>query len=194
MDKPKAEKPAKTEKHGTDTDRVRSYIALALVGVAAILLLVWLVSDEDDSSTGDSGAARIVSAEELEDDVAGDAEPVYWAGEQEGTELELSRPGEGRTYVRYLTGGADAGDPRAEYLTVGTYVHPGAVAELRRQGREPDGVLATAPGEAVVYFSRDEPKSVYLAYPGVNVEIEVFDPNFTHALQLVNSGLIVPVG
>lgn len=187
MDKPKA------EQSGADTERIRSYIALALVGLAAFLLVVWLVSDGDDSS-GDSGEARIVSAEEIEDAVADDAEPVYWAGEQEGAELELSRPGEGRTYVRYLTEGADAGDPRAEFLTVGTYVQPGAVAALRKQGNEPGGVLAKAPGNAVVYFSQEEPKSVYLAYPGVDVQIEVFDPSFSRALQLVNSGQIVPVG
>jgi hypothetical protein len=188
MDKPKAGQP------GADTNKLRSYIALALVAVAAVLLVVWLVSDDDDSAGGDAGAAEIVSAESLGDAVTGEKEPVYWAGEQAGTELELSRPGEGRTYVRYLTDGAEAGDPRADFLTVGTYVQPDPVAALRRQGKEPGGVLGTAPGKAVVYFSRDQPQSVYMAYPGVDVEIEVFDPNFAHALQLVNSGQIVPVG
>jgi hypothetical protein len=188
MDRPNAGKP------GADSSRIRSYIALALVGVAAVLLVVWLVSGDDDSSTSNSGEPEIVSTESLEDAVAGESTPVYWAGEQPGTEIELSQPGEGRTYVRYLTGDAEAGDPRADFLTVGTYAHADPVAALRRQGREPGGVIGTAPGRAVVYFSRNEPKSVYLAYPGVDVEIEVFDPNFTHALQLVNSGQIVPVG
>lgn len=188
MDEPKP------QKSGTDTDRVRTYIALALVGLAAVLLVVWLVSGDDDSSDGEPGAASIVSAEELEDAVADEAEPVYWAGEQEGTELELSQPEAGRTFVRYLTDGADAGDPRGEFLTVGTYANPDPVAALRRQGREPGGVIATAPGKGVVYFNRENPTSVYLAYPGVNVQIEVFDPNFTRALQMVSSGQIVPVG
>jgi hypothetical protein len=182
------------QKSGTDTQRIRTYVALALVGLAAILLIVWLVSGDDDSPDGEPGAARIVSAEELEDAVADEAEPVYWAGEQEGTELELSQPEAGRTFVRYLTEGADAGDERADFLTVGTYANPDAVAALRRQGKEPGGVLATAPGSGVVYFNRDNPTSVYLAYPGVDVQIEVFDPNFTRALQLVDSGQIVPIG
>lgn len=185
MDKAKAEKP------GSGTDRIRTYIALALVGLAAVLLVVWLVSDGDDSG-GDSGEPRIVSAEELEDAVEEEADPVYWAGEQEDTELELSQPEAGRTYVRYLTEGADAGDPAAEFLTVGTYARPGAAEVLREQGREPGGVLAKAPGNAVVYFSEQDPQSVYLAYPGVDVQIEVFDPSFSRALQLVNSGQIVP--
>jgi len=188
MNEPKAEKP------GTDSSKIRTYIALALVGVAAILLVVWLVSDDDDPSAGGSGEAEIVSVDALEEAVAGSSEPVYWAGEQDGAEIELSEPGEGRTYVRYLTDGAEAGDPRAEFLTVGTYLQPDAVEALRRQAKGSEGVLGTAPGKAVVYFNRKEPKSVYLAYPGVDVQIEVFDPNFTRALQLVNSGQIVPVG
>ncbi len=188
MDKPKAETP------GTGSDKIRSYIALALVAVAAVLLVAWLVSDDEDSSSGGSDTVEVVSADELEDAVADEQEPVYWAGEQEGTELELSQPGEGRTYVRYLTGGAEAGDERADFLTVGTYVQAAPVAALRRQAKESGGVLGTAPGKGVVYFNRNQPTSVYLAYPGVDVEIEVFDPNFTRALQLVNSGQIVPVG
>lgn len=188
MDKPEVEKP------GADNNRLRTYIALALVGIAAILLVVWLVSGDDDSSKGDSGEAEIVSTDSLEDAVSGGEAPVYWAGEQQGTEIELSQPEEGRTYVRYLTGDAEAGDPRADFLTVGTYANPDPVAALRRQGKEPGGVIGSAPGKAVVYFNRKQPRSVYLAYPGVDVEIEVFDPNFTRALQLVNSGQIVPVG
>jgi hypothetical protein len=189
MEKPKPEQSGKDS-----TNRIRNYIALALVAVAAVLLVVWLVSDDDDSSKGGSGEAEIVSADSLEDEVAGERAPVYWAGEQPGTEIELSQPGEGRTFIRYLRGGAEAGDPRAEFLTVGTYEHPDPVTALRRQGKEPGGVIGSAPGKAVVYFNRNQPSSVYLAYPGVDVEIEVFDPNFTHALQLVNSGQIVAVG
>lgn len=182
------------EKAGVKTNKVRSYVALALVGLAAVLLVAWLVSGDDDDSPNAAGEAQLVSAEELEDAVEDETEPVYWAGEQEGAELELSQPEAGRTFVRYLTGGAEAGDERAEFLTVGTYVQPDAVGALRRQAKESGGVLGTAPGDAVVYFNRDQPTSVYLAYPGVDVQIEVFDPSFTHALQLVNSGQIVPVG
>jgi hypothetical protein len=96
--------------------------------------------------------------------------------------------------VRYLTDGAEAGDPQANFLTVGTYDDPDAVAALRRQGGEPGGVLAKAPGGATVYFERTKPRSVYLAYPGVDVQIEVYDPDFERALQLVNSGQIVSAG
>jgi hypothetical protein len=166
----------------------------AVVGAALALALLAGCggSDSDSSQPASSGAAEVVSADSLRE-AASEATPIYWAGEQEGTKLELSRPDKDRTYVRYLTGGAEAGDKRADFLTIGTYAQPNAVASLRRQGKRSGGTIARAPGNATVYYDRGNPQSVYLAYPGASVEIEVFDPSFKRALQLVNSGQIVAV-
>src|SRR5258707_9198437 len=130
MEKPKAGKA------GGDAGKIRTYFALALVGVAVVLLVAWLASGDNDSSKSGSGEAEIVSTESLRDAVAGQGTPVYWAGERRGAEIELSRPGEGRTYLRYLTGGAKAGDPPASFLPVGPYAPASPVAALRRQGKQ----------------------------------------------------------
>lgn len=189
MEKQKVETP------GDDANsKVRNYIALGLVVLAAVMLVVWLASgDDDDSSSSDSGEARIVTAEELSEAGSEATLPIYWAGERQGSELELSQPDAQRTYVRYLTDGAEAGDQRPDFLTIGTYESADPMAALRRQGKE-GGVLAKAPGGATVYFAGQEPESVYVAFPGVDAQIEVYSPNFKEALQLVNSGQIVPVG
>jgi hypothetical protein len=169
-------------------------IGVVVAAIVAVALIVLLASggDDDSSTSGSGGEAEIVSVDSLREAVAGETPSVYWAGERQGTELELSRPEDGRTYVRYLTDGAKAGDPRADFLTVGTYAEEKPVAALRRQGREPGGVLGNAPGGATVYFDQSKPQSVYVAFPGVEAQIEVYDPNFKQALQLVNSGQIVP--
>lgn len=169
-------------------------LVATLIGIVVVALGVWLLLGDDDSGEEATTEIQIVSVDELRGEVAGPGTPVYWAGEQAGTEIELSEPEEGRTYVRYLTGGAEAGDPRPAFLTVGTYESKDPVAALESQGKQASGVLGKAPGGATVYFDRDEPGSVYLAYPGVEAQIEVFDPDFERALQLVNSGQIVPVG
>jgi hypothetical protein len=150
-------------------------------------------SDSSSSQTTSSGAAEIVSADSLREAAAEGTTPVYWAGERDGTELELSRPDKERTYVRYLTGDAEAGDKRADFLTVSTYAQPNAVASLRRQSKRSGGTIAHAPGNATVYFDQENPRSVYLAYPGTPVEVEVFDPSFKRALRLVDSGQVVAV-
>jgi hypothetical protein len=169
--------------------------AALLVAVLVLILLPGCGDSKDDSNTQPgSNGAEIVSASSLRTALAGEATPIYWAGERRGTKLELSQPSRGRTYVRYLTGDAEAGDRRANFLTVSTYAQPNAVAALRRQGKRSGGTVRLAPGNATVYFDRTDPGSVYLAYPGVPVEIEVYDPSFKRALQLVNSGQIVAVG
>jgi len=167
--------------------------------IAAITLVFALLpgcggSDSESDQQASSGAAALVSADSLRAASSEGASPIYWAGEQEGTELELSQPDEDRTYVRYLTGDAAAGDERANFLTVSTYVQPNAVAVLRRQGKRSGGTIGHAPGNAIVYYDQANPSSVYLAYPGSSVEVEVYDPNFERALKLVNSGQIVAVG
>ncbi len=167
-------------------------LRLAVAAVLAIGLILWIaLRDEDgDDSPSSSSEAQIVSVDSLREEAA-EEPPIYWAGEQAGTELELSRPAADRTYVRYLTRDAEAGDPQPDFLTIGTYEDEDALAKLKRQGREPGGVLAKAPGGATVYFNRNQPGSVYLVYPGVDAQIEVYDPDFERALDLVNSGQVV---
>jgi hypothetical protein len=150
-------------------------------------------SDSESKQHASSGTAEVVSVDSLRAASSAGATPIYWAGEQEGAELELSQPDEKRTYVRYLTGDAEAGDQRADFLTVSTYVQSNAVAVLRRQSKRSGGTIGHAPGNATVYLDRSNPRSVYLAYPGSSVEVEVYDPSFERALRLVNSGRIVTV-
>ncbi len=150
-------------------------------------------SDSDSTQQTSAGGAEIISADSLRDTASEGTTPIYWAGEQAGAELELSQPDKSRTYVRYLTGGAEAGDRRPDFLTVSTYVQPNAAASLRRQAKRAGGKITQAPHDATVYYDQEHPSSVYLAYPGSPVEVEVFDPSFKRALQLVESGQIVAV-
>jgi len=172
-------------------------IAVGLAALAVIAVLIVVVtgnSGDEDSPDSSAEAARIVSVDELREAAGSADNPIYWAGPQDGAELELSSSEEGRTYVRYLEDGAEAGDPGNEFLTVGTYPFPNAAAALRKLGNEPGGVLASTPGGGVVYFDRQRPQNVYLAFPGSSLQVEVFDPDAKRALGLVVSGLIVPIG
>lgn len=171
-------------------------LIVTLVGILAIALGAWLAlrGGEGSNESSTPTEAEVVSVDALQEAVGGPGTPVYWAGEQADTELELSQPEAGRTYIRYLTDDAEAGDPRPDFLTVGTYANEDPVGTLKRQGQDPGGVLGKAPGNATVYFDRTDPSSIYLAYPGVEAQIEVFDPDFKRALELVNSGQIIPVG
>jgi hypothetical protein len=172
--------------------RQHAALGAMLAGVLAVLLVAWVLIDDNEPSGTTTTEAEIVSAAALRTGVAMHESPVYWAGTTAGTELELSRPSADRTYVRYLPESAKAGDPRP-FLTVGSYSFEDPTGTLRSRGEQPGGVVISAPGGGVAYFDRKDPKSVYLAYPGTEVEIEVFSPEFKEALQLVTEGRIVPV-
>jgi hypothetical protein len=184
-----------------DRKRLIQFCFWGVLGVLAAVLLISLLDKENSNSSSPgettSSSSRspvIVSGDELREKASEQEGPVYWAGEQAGSQIEFSQPEEGRTYVRYLTGGAEAGDPNPEFLTIGTYEFKDATKALKEQAKKPNGVLASAPGGGVVYFNTGHPQSVYLAYPGEEVQIEVYDPNPKRSLGLVSSGLIVPVG
>src|SRR5665811_306685 len=85
-------------------------LVLAIFLVAAVV--VWIAGGDDDESepapAPATAEARIVSEEELREIGAGAGQPVYWAGEIEGTELEVTEE-EGSVLVRYLLEDDEAG-------------------------------------------------------------------------------------
>lgn len=118
--------------------------------------------------------------------------PVYWAGPRLGVEYEVSLH-QGRTYVRYLPKGEKA-ESKKPFLTVGSYKDQNALAGVHESGQKPGAVLVRIHGGGTAYAESADATNAYLAFPGVNTQIEVFDPKAGEALRLIRSGAIVPVG
>ena len=180
-------------------NRGQMRLVAVLIALPVIAFAIWAIGGcggggDDSSSSESTVSAEIVDAGALKERSEEEEMPIYWAGEQTGTELELSVPEEGRTYVRYLTGGAEAGDPQPNFLTVGTYAFAEPIPALEELAEKDEGVSRSAPGGGFVYFNRATPNSVYLAYPEEEVQIEVFDPDPKRAKELATSGEIVPIG
>jgi hypothetical protein len=181
-------------------------VRLASVGLAAVIVAVacWLLlRGGEDEGEGTASTAppvsvstppAVVDSTALRSLSAQLGHPLYWAGKRPGTSLELTREGNGDVYVRYLTGGAKAGDPQARFVTVGTYPVPDAVAAVRRAAAEAKVEVAPVAHGGVAFTSPGRPGSVYLAYPGADYQIEVFTPKDGEALRLVKADRIVPVG
>lgn len=172
---------------------------LVLLVVALIALLIWQATggggggEEEAAAPAPPGAARVVGVEELREAAAGSDVPVYWVGPQTGAELELSEVGKARAYVRYLTGGAEAGDPQPSFLTIGTYRLPDALAALRANAERSGVKLRKAPRGALVWVDPQSPTSAYLARPGDDFQVEVYDPSPKHALGVALSPRLRPV-
>jgi hypothetical protein len=169
------------------------------IGVSVVLVLVAIVlalqgSDGENDAQAVDSSPRLVDAAGLaafEDSLGHE---LYWAGERPPDEVELSQEADGSVYLRYLPPGTDAGDPRAQFLTVGTYPVADAVGALRRTADKAGTSLESAADGGVVLVNPSSEGSVYLAYPGSDLQIEVYDPAPGRALGLIRSGAIGPVG
>jgi hypothetical protein len=170
--------------------------------VIAVALLVWLLflrgddnGDEPEQSAAGPAATKtveLVSAEDLPGAVAGVGYPVYWLGPQEDAQYELTVITDGRTYVRYLPPNEEAGTTKA-YPTVGSYAQADAVDVLERLSKRQGSETIPLGGGAVALEGGDD-TSVYLAYPGQDAQIELFDPEPGRALEQARSGAVVPLG
>jgi hypothetical protein len=166
--------------------------AAALVGVAVVLALVG--GGGDDHSEAFESPPHFTDVADLTDLEASSGHSIYWAGPLPATHLELTSEASGNVYLRYLPRGTEAGDPSPRFLTVGTYPLPDPVAALRRTATKSSSSLGHAAGGGVVLVNPSSRGSVYLAYPGSELQIEVYDPALGKALQLIRSGAIRPVG
>jgi len=175
--------------------------AAILVGVA-----VWGITacnrDGDPTSNSasanslasmDSGDAEIVSEGDLGDLTDRVGHQVFWAGPEAGTQIEFSHDEAGNVHIRYLTDGAEAGDPNQTYLNIGSYPFSGAYEATRKLANGAGLVKVTEHG-GVGFFDPNNPYSVIIAWPGdPDLQVEVYDPVKNRALEIVRSGDIVPV-
>jgi hypothetical protein len=168
-------------------------IAAALTLVAVVLAIAGGSGGDGESRVVESGP-HFVDAGGLEELEASAGHPVYWAGERPPARLELHEEAEGSIYLRYLPPGIAAGDPEQDFLTVGTYPVTDAVAALERSAASSGTRVESGPGEGVILRNPGSRGSVYLAYPGADIQIEVYDPTPGRSLALIRSGAIVPVG
>jgi hypothetical protein len=120
--------------------------------------------------------------------------PFYWAGARPHTTYELTQTPEGRIFVRYLSGSAKVGDRRAKFLTIATYPAANAFAQIKSVANKKGIVTLELPHGGLAVLNPKRPTSVYLGYPGVAYQVEVFSPKLGEARALVESGKITRAG
>ena len=120
---------------------------------------------------------------------------VYWAGPVKDAKYTLSVPGEGQAYVRYLPNGQGINDTNPNYVVIATYLTENAFDATQSAGNQTNGVTFVNGDGAAVYYSKDTPTNVYVAYPGKNYQIEIFNPDSKTALEIAsNRGALRQIG
>jgi len=169
-------------------------VLLVVLSIALVaMVVVWLTRD-DSSSSPVPGEPEAVSSSELSEFADEHGSPIYWLGERRNESYELTDSESGRVYIRYLTGGAEAGDKRAKFITVATYPAENGVVALRKAMREQNGAkLGKTDDGAVLLIDPSSPDNAHLAYPGANLQVEVYSPVPGEALRLAARGEVQPV-
>jgi hypothetical protein len=174
----------------------------AVVAVAVLVaLVVWLLVRNNDNGSGSGSVANgpaigpvAATQDRLRKLANEEGHDIYWIGPESNTTYELTRTSTGRIFVRYLPKGVPIGVNRADYTIVGTYPVPNATSVLQGLAEKSGENKLSVPNGGIAVFSNSQPTNVYVAYPGSNLQIEVFDPSAERAQRLVTSGQVEPVG
>jgi hypothetical protein len=173
-----------------------SFLALRLVVILAAALGVavggwWLIARDN----GSSHAAKPVAASvgDLRALPSSVGHVVYWAGPKASVTYELTRASRGYVYVRYLPQGVEIGDKRPQFLTVGTYPQPDAFASVQKAAKKKDEIVRNIGNGGLAVASPQRPQSIYFAYPGSDLLVEVYNPSSDQAFRAVVSGQVKPI-
>jgi hypothetical protein len=118
---------------------------------------------------------------------------VYWLGPMAGRKLEVTEIGADGLFVRYLPPRDAIGDEDRSFTTVATYPLRRAYRVAVETGRRSGSVTEAVASGGIAVWRRTRPTSVYVAYPGSGVLVEIFDPRRSSARTLARSGRIARV-
>jgi hypothetical protein len=163
-------------------------VGLVVAVAAAAGVGVWLVVRGNGSAPRARTSNTVdLSARNLQTLSRALGRAIYWAGPRQSVTYEFTVTADQRTYVRYLPLGVAAGSAKT-FLTVGTYPVADAFAVTSGAARRPGTVRVAVGGGGVAFYSRRRPTNIYLAFPGSDVQIEVYDPSADLARRLVTGG------
>jgi hypothetical protein len=181
--------------------RLGAIVALAVAGG----LIAWAVTGNSSnapsaqspstqqtntSPTANTGPVAL-SARGLQIFAKKSGQPVYWAGTRRRYTYEVTQTPAGKVFVRYLPRGVKAGARGARYLIIATYPFPEALKGLKAvSGGKEIGI----PGKGIAVVDPSYPKSVHMAFPRVDYQVEVYDPSPAASLHVALSGQVRPVG
>jgi hypothetical protein len=171
-------------------------LVVALVVAGAAWFVVLRPSDSSGSASSSAAStpgAHAATVAGLRAASAALGHPIFWAGARPGMTYELTVTKQKNAYVRYLTAGVKPGDPRPNFVTVGTYPKTNAYGVLTSARTIKNARVQSFGNNELAVSYPNRPNSVYVAQRGSNFMVEVFAPASRGAETLVRSGLIVPV-
>ena len=112
---------------------------------------------------------------------------VYWAGPMRGAKYTINAQNFNSIYVRYLADGKGISDQTPKYRVIATYKEANAYNSTLSAGNQANGLSFTTADGRVVYYNKQVPTNVYVAFKSLPYQIEIFDPVAKTSLAIANS-------
>lgn len=179
----------KREKHG----KYFFPITIVVTAVFTALLVLGLtqqisptLSDRTTLSAQTSGGVCLTESE-LKSIVTQNNIKAYWTGPIEDATYTLNSSTPGQVFIRYVPKGESCDDLRPNFRVIATYEEVDAFSTTESAGTTADGVSLLNSDGSIVYFNKNVPTNIYVAYPGIAYQIEVYDPDPKEAVSLATT-------
>lgn len=144
------------------------------------------LSDRTTLAAQTSGGVCL-SEDELRALISSNKIVAYWTGPIKDATYSINTTTPGQVFVRYIPKGMECGDTEPKFRVIATYNEANAYESTQQAGNQAEGVSLANTDGSIVYFSKNAPNNVYLAYPGIDYQIEIYDPDAKTAVTLATT-------
>lgn len=169
-------------------------IAAAIVVIVVAAIIAFAVGGNDSNKDSNATTQQVgLNADGLKTAVSTLGRKVYWAGDEADNQYVLQTLANGQATVRYIPKGGNSNESQAIYRVIGSYPIKDAFGVTTKAGEAEGSVLITNADGSIVVYNKNKITNVYVAFPNVDVQIEIYDPS-GQAVALATSGRVVPIG
>lgn len=177
------------EKHGKFFFPITVLVTAVLTALLVLGLTQQIsptLSDRTTLAAQTSGGVCLTESE-LKSIISENDIQAYWTGPIKDATYSLNSSAAGQVFIRYVPKGQECDDVRPNFRVIATYEESDAFATTESAGTTADGVSLLNADGSIVYFNKNVPTNIYVAYPGIDYQIEIYDPDPKEAVSLATT-------
>jgi hypothetical protein len=179
----------------TEEKHSRQFFAILIAATALVSSLITFgianqfspqLADRTTLSAQTSGGVCLTEGE-LKEIIRENKIQAYWTGPLKDATYSINSTTAGQVFIRYIPKGEECGSTAASFRVIATYAETDAFSATQQAGNQAEGVSLANTDGSVVFFNKNSPSNVYVAYPGIDFQIEIYDPNPKTAVTLATT-------
>jgi hypothetical protein len=176
--------------YGYMRERKNELLRYILIGLSAVAITVSVGSlalhrHNQNAWHRDALAGKVALTQpQLESLVAQESITVYWAGPRPGYLYSIDTTAKSRVYLQYIQADSNSKNVIANSRIIATYFTKDGFGRTVSAATRTGNTGFRNPNGSVVFYAKNRATDIYLAFPGKEVQVEIFDPLAGQALSL----------